>query len=76
MIDTINPLKIIMRVGREDRAMLRSDLSARADAGTWMGGIAHCAAPSFPSSMYQPQSDKPTLLPPTGVPFGTIFGVC
>jgi len=73
MIDTMNHPQTMTTLGREDRATLRSDPSARADAGTWIGGIAHCVAPLFPYIHYQPQSDKPNFPLPTGLPFGTIL---
>ena len=44
-------------IGREDRALLRSNPSARTDAGTGAGAYSHGGSRS--PSLFWPQSDKP-----------------
>jgi len=54
-------------VGREDRATLRSDPSARADAGTSKGAPPPHAMPPLTPPCIGKESDKPNSLPPQAV---------
>ena len=73
MIESRRPRRIMNDVRREDRALLRSNPSARRDAGRWTGASATADASSLPF-IFRPQSEKPNRLgaappvPPTPVP--------
>ena len=58
MIDADRGRFTMWHVGREDRALLRSNPSARTDAGTWTGASPSAGRP-FRLIMFWPQSDKP-----------------
>ena len=83
MIDEIRMGVTMCVVGREDRALLRSNPSARSDAGTWAGASARqgllSPSPCSGSEALNlgvwgraptPRSGART---PTGVPYGNIF---
>ncbi len=57
MIDKCNDVVIIRNVGREDRALLRGNPSARFDAGTGAGAYPHGGSCS--PNLFWPESDKP-----------------
>lgn len=59
MIDADHPETTIAAVGREDRALLRSNPSARTGAGTWTGASPSPARRPAPPTLFWPESDKP-----------------
>ena len=56
-IDKCSHVGTMGDVGREDRALLRSNPSARSDAGTGSGAYPHGGSRS--PSLFWPESDKP-----------------
>jgi hypothetical protein len=56
-IDNDNHAGTMGGIGREDRALLRSNPSARTDAGTGAGAYRHGGSRS--PNLFWPQSDKP-----------------
>jgi len=51
MLDLADPCQTMQAVGREDRALLRSNPSARSDAGRWTGASARRALPPSQASL-------------------------
>lgn len=84
MIDDVRRVATIGVVGREDRALLRSNPSVRSDAGTWAGASARrrllSSSPCSGSEALNlgvwgraptPRRGEST---PTGLPYGNIEG--
>ena len=84
MIDDVRRVATMRVVGREDRALLRSNPSARADAGTWAGASARrrllLSSPCSGSEAInlgvwgRAPTPRRGVSSPTGLPYGNIVG--